>query len=418
MFGLSLNLSRLRVAVLGLALVAPSVALAQLAPAGTGDHHAARASDTGFAGEVGSSGHYKTSVPLDLPSARGGLPVPVQVLYGGRRFGAAGLGWDVPLSSISRNVRLAHRRPANLPDTSPQAREQLTLTLNGGGIDLVRKADDTGWVALRNDAQLEVRDVGGGVLEMYDGKGLRYSFSSAPSGASQPLDQGNYYLLQDIFGPGGTRVHLTYAFGAPTIAGGRAGSFTGLSIDLASVSYNYDSAGSCAKHQVSMFYDADASAPNSISMLGITPLVRKHHLFGVVVFARETADDSSQPCSGAMKVLRGYNLNYQNDADTGQLQLSRVTMFGKDDTPERFINLPVATYTYGQATFGGRLVYGIRQTIPRASLPSTAITDVIAQTFSGAASFSAPHTNPPPTTEAFTAQNLLDINGDGRPRYW
>jgi hypothetical protein len=119
-----------------------------------------------------------------------------------------------------------------------------------------------------------------------------------------------------------------------------------------------------------------------------------------------------------MKALRGYNLNYQNDADTGQLQLSRVTMFGKDDTPERFINLPVATYTYGQATFGGRLVYGIRQTIPRASLPSTAITDVIAQTFSGAASFSAPHTNPPPTTEAFTAQNLLDINGDGRPRYW
>jgi hypothetical protein len=78
--------------------------------------------------------------------------------------------------------------------------------------------------------------------------------------------------------------------------------------------------------------------------------VRLHHLFAVVVFARESANDSSQPCSGAVKALRGYNLNYQNDADTGQLQLSQVTMFGKDDTPERFINLPVATYSYGQVT--------------------------------------------------------------------
>ena len=84
----------------------------------------------------------------------------------------------------------------------------------------MRKADDTGWVARRNAAQLEVRDVGGGVLEMYDGKGLRYSFSSAPSGAGQPLDHGNYYLLQDVFGPGGTQVHLTYTFGAPSRSGG------------------------------------------------------------------------------------------------------------------------------------------------------------------------------------------------------
>ena len=71
-----------------------------MAPMG-GDHYAARESDTGFAGGVGSSGGYGTSVPLDLPGARGGLPVPVQVVFGGRRFGAAGLGWDVPLSPFA-----------------------------------------------------------------------------------------------------------------------------------------------------------------------------------------------------------------------------------------------------------------------------------------------------------------------------
>ena len=45
-------------------------AAAQLAP--TGGHYAAQPSDTGFTGGVSSSGGYSTSVPLDLPGARGG----------------------------------------------------------------------------------------------------------------------------------------------------------------------------------------------------------------------------------------------------------------------------------------------------------------------------------------------------------
>src|SRR5262245_30408022 len=73
-------------------------AAAQLAP--TGGHYAAQASDTGFTGGVSSSGTYTTSVPLDLPGARNGLPVPVSLVYGGGGVGAAGLGWDVPLSYI------------------------------------------------------------------------------------------------------------------------------------------------------------------------------------------------------------------------------------------------------------------------------------------------------------------------------
>ena len=105
--------------------------------------------------------------------------------------------------------------PANIPEESPQPREQLTLD----GMDLVRNGENTAWVARRNDAQLEVRDVGGGVLEMVDGNGLRYSFSSDPSGTGHPLDNGNLYLLQAIFGPGATHVHLTYTIGSPSLAG-------------------------------------------------------------------------------------------------------------------------------------------------------------------------------------------------------
>jgi len=60
-----------------------TLAIAQVAP--TGGHYAARPSDTGFAGLVNSSGGFSQSVPLNLAPAKGGLPVPVQIVYGGAR---------------------------------------------------------------------------------------------------------------------------------------------------------------------------------------------------------------------------------------------------------------------------------------------------------------------------------------------
>jgi hypothetical protein len=58
---------------------------AQLAPTGT--HYAGRPTDTGYGGP-NDHGGYATSVQLDLPPSRGGLPVPMQIVSGGRGFGA------------------------------------------------------------------------------------------------------------------------------------------------------------------------------------------------------------------------------------------------------------------------------------------------------------------------------------------
>ena len=41
-----------------------------------------------------------------------------------------------------------------------------------------------------------------------------------------------------------------------------------------------------------------------------------------------------------MRSLRTYNLEYQNDVDTGQFQLHRVTMIGQETKPERNLTLP------------------------------------------------------------------------------
>src|SRR4051812_21275532 len=99
---------------------------AQLAPTGT--HYAGRASDTGFTGPNGRGG-YSASVPLDLPPARGGLPVPVQIVSGSHGFGAAGVGWDVPLSFVYVDNSYTHRRPAPGAAQGLHPRERISVSL-------------------------------------------------------------------------------------------------------------------------------------------------------------------------------------------------------------------------------------------------------------------------------------------------
>ena len=341
MLGLSQKLSRSLAALFGLALAVPP-ALAQDAPV-YGAHYAPNSG-------AGAGGDYATSVPLDLPKVKGGLPLPLQIVHGGNRFGAAGLRWEIPISSIRRDVTIAHRRPINAPGPL-QPREQLSLSLFGSSFTLVMKPEDhTTWLALRGGQQLEAHDVGGGVFELYDGYGLKYVFSS-DGGSTGALDNGNLYVLRDIFGPGAAKVHLDYGFSAPSLGGGS----TGLTISLASVSYNYNADGTCPKHIVNLNYGPLSAAPLSISVLGSTALVRMQVLRGVQdgtaidVMARDNAPDQPVDCDHTtMKSLRSYNFTYRNDPDTRQLQLSQVTMIGQEGSDERAVTLPVATYEYGQ----------------------------------------------------------------------
>src|SRR5687768_16885835 len=92
--------------LVALGMCAAFTAIAQVSP--TGSHYAGRATDTGYGRQaVGVTGNYATSIPLDLPSARGDLPVPLSLQYIGRGLGAAGAGWDVPYSYIEQRRTLA-----------------------------------------------------------------------------------------------------------------------------------------------------------------------------------------------------------------------------------------------------------------------------------------------------------------------
>ena len=371
---------------------------AQLAP--TGGHYAGRATDTGDEpGIVNASGGYAASVPLDLPAARGGLPLPLQIVSGARGVGAAGLGWDVPLSYIRRDTSFARRRPAARDDTPgvsspPKGREQVSLTLQGRQLDLVRKGQ--AWVARHDAPELLLREQTGAWV-LFDGNGRTYVFTtpSALSGAG-------LWLLSSVSGPGGTKVQLDYEIATPALPGG-----SGVSIDLVLISYNTHPQTGCAKHEVTLRYGAAAASPLSLSMLGDRVLARMRTLAAVDVKSRPS-------CAAATERLRRYELSYLADADTQLPRLSSVRMFGRQGTAEENIAVPIASYVYGSATRYDtptntrKLRYEKTQTIAMpveadgAKVSSTVLDGAVVVPGLGGVGYT-------------TWQSLTDVTGDGRP---
>ena len=387
------NLSR----IVGLGWLAFVVSLtsfpaaAQLAP--TGDHYAARPSNTGYAGSVNSQGAFAASVPLVLPPEHRGLPVPVQITYVEHDLGAAGLGWDVPLSFVRDSTTFAGHRPLGAPEVVPQAREQISMTLDGRSLDLV--ATGTAYVARRDAPEIKVIKQSASVWVAYDGVGRTYTFSNA---ASQALVGAGLWLLQDVTGPGGSRVHLDYTVTTPNLSGN-----VGFAIDLSGVSYNpHPTTAGCYKNSVTLTYNADAVSPMSVSMLGGQVLTRLHTLNTVDVSSRSD-------CGASATLVRTYQLNYLSggDPDTRLPRLQSVTMVGEQGTPERSTSVPVAAYTYGNATQNGILVY---QDSGKLGTTANAVSGVA--------------TNSPPVPALplggigyFSSNPLLDFSGDGVPDF-
>lgn len=315
--------------------LAATPSLAQLAP--TGAHYGGRSSDTGHGGGVNSSGGYAASIPLDLPGARGGMLVPVQIVYGEHRVGAAGLGWDVPLSFVRREATFAYSRPLAIAGAAPQVRDAVSLTLNGRSFNLVRTP--TGWAAQRDAPDLEIRQQGDTWL-VFDGKGWTYTFAPA---ASSLVGSGIWHLAS-VTGQGGNKVILSYAVSTPAVAG-VAGA---VALDLTSVQYNNDPSG-CFKNTVTLGYDSPAATPLSLSVAGNKPFVRMHKLTTVTVSGKATC--------GTSETIRSYQLSYQPDADTKLPQLASVQMTGRQGTPEAAAAVPIGRYVYGSASASGQLNY-------------------------------------------------------------
>lgn len=361
-------------------------AAAQLAP--TGDHYAGRSTDTGFSGKVNAAGGYATAVPLELPTARGGLPVPVAVTFGGHSLGAAGVGWDVPLSYVHVDTSITKRKPRNVPNQVAAARQRVSLSLAGESLTFVQKAGTSTWLS-QQDATLYTATSTGAKWIVQDGAGHTYTFAEPANHAGI-----GFFLLNEVDGPGGMLVTLGYDVKTVALTGGNA-----ISIDLTSVSYNFNPQLGCAKDTISLAYGDANPTPLSISVLP-TVIVRMRTLSSISVITR--ANCASQT------TLRRYAFAYAADPDSGLPRLQNVVMFGRDGTSEASTPLPVAAYTYGSASAGGALTFTQTSTV---AMPQTPGLDSTHFGTSGEALLSLFGVG-----QAYsTPQTLTDLTGDGRP---
>ena len=201
---------------------------AQLAP--TGGHYAGRASDTGHApGTVNASGGYAASLPLDLPAVRGGLPIPLQIMYGASGVGAAGLGWDLPFSYVRRDTSFARRRPTMGDNVTAEPRAQIALSFQGRSIDLVRRGRRGSLATTRRP--LRARTTSGPCLEA---TGPHLHVHGAPRSRNRAAAASNADQA--------VAVDLEYDV-VPSIMGAMA-----IAIDLVRVRYNAHPT-PCAKHE-------------------------------------------------------------------------------------------------------------------------------------------------------------------------
>jgi RHS repeat-associated protein len=383
--------------VLIVGLLAPRESYAQLAP--TGAHYGARPTDTGFAGPDAAGG-YSTSVPLDLPTARGGLPIPLQLVSGGARYGTLGVGWDIPLSFVYVDGSYAHRRP------TVKAPVRVSVSIAGRNVEMLPVAG--GWVG-RDAADLKlVTD--GSTYTLFDGSGLTYVFihDSALKGTGGADVAAGLWLLSHIDGPGGSRLLVSYEIQSAKIK--PTDPSEAVSINITHIRYNRHPSDGCFKNDIALHYGSPSSTPKTVTVLGLRVLTRYAPLDRIDV-------TSVADCASSAEVLRKYSFGYQvPDVDSGQDRLSSVTVSGRDIPGEAPVSLPVAAYGYGAASFvntDGRRAFAYSSigslTLPPGALPGAGLTvnghDV-------GASFDSPVASAP--NVAATLQTLIDLTGDGR----
>jgi RHS repeat-associated protein len=370
-----------------------TAARAQLVP--TGAHYGARASDTGHASATPSGG-YSASLPFDLPAPRGDLPVPFGVSYSGHGVGAAGLGWDVPLSYIRRTQSLAHRRPSFGPSNAPQGFDRVTVVLEGREISLIEV--NGSWIAHQDAPQLVATyDAGSKTWRMQDGQGWTWWFSEPAA-----LSGVGMWLLDAVTSPSADNaVDLGYEVTLqPLVADGA------VSIDLTQVSYDVHPEEDCRKHQIDLIYGDPAAAPLAMNVLEDRVVVRTRVLEHVDVTARASCVDP--PMS-----LRRYDLSYQPDADTKMPRLSALRVAGREGTDEALTTLPVQSFQYGTATWADPLDPSTRKLryLKGSDVAMPADADLAALS-----STSRDNAASVPSGNGYaTWQSLTDVTGDGRP---
>ena len=369
----------------GLALVfAATSARAQQAP--LGGHYGGRATDTGFASQVNATGGYSTSVPLDFPATRDGLGIPLSITSGGHVVGAAGVGWDIPLSYVRYETSIAKRKPADAPDGAVQGREHVVLSIGGMTLELVRKGNQ--WVARQDSSSFSAAQQGTSWV-VTDGHGHTYFFAEPVEALGLGLA-----LLKTVSDStvASATPQMTLTHEVRNLGTAEAPAYA---IDLTSIAYNAHPNQGCAKDEIDLAYGPSQGFLATSTTNG--QLYVRDRTIALISVERRSS------CVSATNV-RSYGFDFAPDVDTRQPRLQDVHVAGRAGTAEGGTPITVATYHYNNVTNVAGLTYS---TVSSTPVPSGADPSQISSTFISSTSGGR--------TWYSTPQSLTDVTGDGVP---
>lgn len=353
-------MARLVAACSLLLLATTGLAIAQAPVEGL---HASAGPGAGLTSPVSATGSYATAVPLDLPSPRGPVPVPVSIVHtGSPRAGVAGVGWDVPLSYVRRSTSAWQRKPRM--GGGDEAVERIFLTLDGSTSVMVPIGDH--YVPFVSGAYQELRRQGDSwSLTTIDN--VEYTFSPATTIAAASggpgIDDPDLWLLTEIRERSGRdRIKLRYE--TPQL--GLGPNQCAPELLLTSVAYTFDTTGQRPLYEVVLEHAPwwrpagwRAQGGGRIVTCGLASgdnamfafehvqdeqmgFDRVHTLSAVKVLARDNLAPDAAP-----RQIRSYQLAYTPDSATDQPRLTSVTTRGEEGHPLGTSTQVVSTYGYG-----------------------------------------------------------------------
>ncbi len=348
-----------------LVLVASVAHAQQVSPVGADDTTVGPG--TGVLSPVSATGGYQTVAPIELPKSRGRFTIPFAVRYvGGPSTGAAGVGWDVPLSFVRRSDTWWRRKPVSyVPDFVIP--ERIVLSLGGQSFYMVPGNEPRLYVPFAADRYMELREDGnqGAGWTLSTADGVEYRFDAVDTVGDGTYADEDFWVLTRIDDRvGGDHAELVYLTSDPC---------PGLDtparpeLDLDTISYGFSVASNTSPskplYEIAFKYEfaLDGSCDvigNSVANGDLLP--RSRRLSRVAVFARDNTDPNTL---SSTKAIQTYELGYEPDRDTAAPRLTSVSLRGEDEMTGDPVTL--ARYEYGAtARTDGGIEYAPSAVVP------------------------------------------------------
>lgn len=361
---------------------------------------------------VTPAGTVSLSVPMSLPPARGGVPIPLRIVHDGSgRGGELGVGWSIPFTYVEKTETFAHTRPKYFadPNRAPEPLDRIYLSLDGAKMLMVPVDNSGTYRPMVGPQTMTLVDRGSLGWRLFDGSGHTFDMTQDPR-----LAQKGMWLLTEV-NDATTRnpVRLTYGVNKVPVGDDSADE-----LELRSIEYNF-AAGGCAKNRIALVYRpwlrpqevTDPSLPGTSTgdpfalwSVGGALRARTQVLDRVEVLAHgDTCGTPDQQLR-----LRAYSFTYAADTDTGSPRLIASDVLGRQGTAEENQRLPIGRYDYGSATTDGKLQLEQTQTVAPHPDVAPEYQDALSVTLTTRG------TSDPNHVQYKTIQAFLDLTGDGR----